>query len=71
MVKAALSDDVVKVAIWAILIGGIYLVWQTAQAGAPIISAVEKTGGAVQKPFTWFAEGAEWWAEGFGKRFNP
>ena len=67
MAKADLSDDVIKVGIWAILIGGVYLIYTTSRAGAPLITATQQTGAAVQKPFTWGAEGVESiWSEFLG-----
>ena len=38
MAKADLSDDVIKIAIGAILIGGIYLIYTTARAGQPLVT---------------------------------
>ena len=63
MAKADLSDDVIKIAIGAILVGGIYLIYTTSRAGQPIITATQETGAAIQKPFVWTAEGLEWWAD--------
>ena len=63
MAKADLSDDVIKIAIGAILVGGIYLIYTTSRAGQPIITALGDTGATVQKPFTWAAEGSEFWAD--------
>jgi len=63
MAKADLSDDVIKIAIGAILVGGIYLIYTTSRAGRPIITATQETGAAIQKPFAWTAEGLEWWAD--------
>jgi hypothetical protein len=60
MAKADLSDDVIKIAIGAILIGGIYLIYTTARAGGPAVTLAQQTGSAVQKPFTWAAEGIEY-----------
>ena len=63
MAKADLSDDVIKIAIGAILIGGIYLIYTTARAGQPLVTLTSDTVAAVQKPFTWAAEGAEHWSD--------
>ena len=71
MAKADLSDDVIKIAIGAILVGGIYLIYTSSRAGQPIITATQETGAAVQKPFVWTAEGLEWYAGGFAELFNP
>ena len=60
MAKADLSDDVIKIAIGAILVGGIYLIYTTARAGQPLVTLTQETGAAIQKPFTWGAEGIEY-----------
>ena len=56
MAKADLSDDVIKIGILAILVGGVYLVWVTAGRSEPVLTVA-------QKPFTWVAEGGEYWGD--------
>jgi len=63
MAKADLSDDVIKIAIGAILVGGIYLIYTTSRAGQPLVDLTKDTGAAIQKPAVWTAEGLEWWAD--------
>ena len=56
MAKADLSDDVIKVGILAILVGGVYLVYVTAGRGEPVTTII-------QKPATWVASGSEYWGQ--------
>ena len=71
MAKADLSDDVIKVGILAILVGGVYLIWQTSQmagqAGGAILQTAQAGGSAIletgTRPASWVASGTEYWGQ--------
>ena len=69
MAKADLSDDVIKVGILAILVGGVYFIWQSSQlisqGGGRFVETLETGGAAIletgTRPATWVASGTEYW----------